>query len=92
MTAHLHSAARTLEQILGELHPEHEWVVTVKGCGCDECAFQSHLLDDGEPEPLMQADFSDGARQTRSDASGSGSGAEPASNRVNETRSTTGCH
>jgi hypothetical protein len=26
---HLYSAARTLEQILGELHPEHDWVVTV---------------------------------------------------------------
>jgi hypothetical protein len=29
-TAHLHSAARTLEQILGELYPEHDWVVTVR--------------------------------------------------------------
>jgi hypothetical protein len=29
LTAHLHSAARTLEQILGELYPEHDWVVTV---------------------------------------------------------------
>jgi hypothetical protein len=28
-TAHLYSAARTLEQILGELYPEHDWVVTV---------------------------------------------------------------
>jgi hypothetical protein len=29
LTTHLHSAARTLEQILGELYPEHDWVVTV---------------------------------------------------------------
>ena len=29
LTAHLHSAARTLEQILSELYPEHDWVVTV---------------------------------------------------------------
>jgi hypothetical protein len=29
-TAHLHSAARTLEQILRELYPEHDWVVTVR--------------------------------------------------------------
>jgi hypothetical protein len=28
-TTHLYSAARTLEQILGELYPEHDWVVTV---------------------------------------------------------------
>jgi hypothetical protein len=28
LTAHLHSAARTLEQILGELYPEHDWIVT----------------------------------------------------------------
>jgi hypothetical protein len=29
-TAHLYCAARTLEQILGELYPEHDWVVTVR--------------------------------------------------------------
>jgi hypothetical protein len=29
LTAHLYSAARTLGQILGELYPEHDWVVTV---------------------------------------------------------------
>jgi hypothetical protein len=34
VTAHLHSAARTLEQILAELYPEHDWTVTVKEEEC----------------------------------------------------------
>jgi hypothetical protein len=62
MTAHLHSAARTLEQILGELHPEHEWVVTVKGCGCDECAYPSRVSNVGPPDPLLTGELIDGAR------------------------------
>jgi hypothetical protein len=37
MTAHLHSGARVFEQILREIHPEYDWVVTVKECGCERC-------------------------------------------------------
>jgi hypothetical protein len=73
VTAHLHSAARTLEEILGELYPEHEWVVTLKDCGCDEWASPSHRLDAGQPEPLMHAGLSDGEGKTRSGAKESGS-------------------
>lgn len=30
MNAHIESMARTLEQILGELHPEYDWTVNVR--------------------------------------------------------------
>jgi len=58
MTAHLHSEARVFEQILRKLHPEHDWVVTVKEFGCDRCtafadpeAGSANALDAGADQP-----------------------------------------
>jgi hypothetical protein len=57
VTAHLHSAATTFEQILGELHPEYDWIVTMKGCGRDRCvAF-------ADPDPVRPASTLPGDQQ-----------------------------
>jgi hypothetical protein len=50
VTAHLHSAARTLEQILREMHPDQDWIVSVKQCSCASCSEWALGLASDQPE------------------------------------------
>ena len=53
MSAHLHSAARALERILGEIHPEHGWVVTVReGDAFDRTGDAAAAVGLGEPRAV----------------------------------------
>jgi hypothetical protein len=50
VAAHLHSAARTLEQILREMHPDQDWIVSVKECSGDSCSESALGLASDRPE------------------------------------------
>ena len=73
---HLVSAAHTLECILAELHPEHDWVVHVR---------ESELADrGGKPAPTIRLDET-GTGSDHSHALGDRNAATPAGRRDDHT-------
>jgi hypothetical protein len=61
--AHLDSAARVLERILAEIHPEHHWVVTVReGDARDGASGPAAAVGRGEPRAVGQDPDSVGDR------------------------------
>lgn len=65
MSEHLHNAARVWETMLAELHPEHQWVVSV---GEDEAADRQRPT--ATRAPLDQAGRSAGDRSALTERGG----------------------